>query len=154
MRAISDYFWSRTLWNFSLSLRSASFCSLAIFYRSSSLSFSNSSIFSFKTSICSFSCCSTLMWFRTSASYFCSCSSYSFGGKSIDLNVEDNPVSFNGSLPLFFPPFVELRSATASLSRPFGPLLLRPFSFACYFVLAFSFPSSFSCIRISMLVLM
>lgn len=129
---------------------SCSFWSLTNVFFSSSFSFSKSSILSFKTSICNFNYYSTLIWLRTSASYCWSYYSYSFGGKSIDLNVDDNPVSFSEcSLPPI-PPLFELSIPSPKLSRPErkiplpAPFILLP---------SRSLLSSFIYIKISILVL-
>jgi len=129
---------------------SCSFWSLANVFLNSSFSFSKSSILSFKTSICNFNYYSTLMWFLTSASYCYNCCSYSFGGKSIDLNVDDNPVSLSEcSLPPI-PPLFEFSIPNPKLSSPErkfalpAPLILLP---------SRSLLSSLIYIKISILVL-
>lgn len=144
--AISDCFWSRIAFNFSLSFFSLFLNSLVIWILSSSFSLSNSSIFSLRTSICNLSYCSTLIWFRTSASYCWSCCSYSLGGKSMLLKVELNPVSFRSLLVTIPIPLLEFKLLWVNWSRPW---LRSGLGF-----LTFSLLSSLICIRISMEVLM
>jgi hypothetical protein len=146
---ISFYFWSRNFWNFSLSFFSVSLNSFCNYNFISSFSFSNSSIFSFKTSICNLSCCSTLIWFLISASYYYNYCSCSFGGKSIDLNVEDRSVPLK-SLPKALLPLFRFKLFSDTWSMP---TRCPPFLLTVWLPYIFPFPSSFICISISIEVL-